>query len=485
MNFSVVLYLLGKMFMVCAVSLVFPLAVSVYYGDDCYTAFLTTGVLAAFAGLMLCTYGNPDESGTFTFREGVSLVTNTWCFLAVLGALPYFLSGWTDLPTAFFESVSGFTATGGTALPDVGRLPNSLLFWRQLTHWMGGIGVVVWFIAFLPNLGAGAVHMYNAEVAGATDDKAMPRIRETTIMLCKIYVGLTAVETACLYFAGMGLFNSLCHAFTTIATGGFSPQDASVAAFSSPLIEGIICFFMFIAGGNFALYYAGWKKGWSVLWHDTEYRTYVCILLTAYALVIINLATATDYSIWEAIRYGVFQVTTICTTTALISADYDLWPAFSRIVLVGLMFLGACAGSTCGGIKISRFIILFKSVGAEIKHILHPSMVFSIKMNGAKVAPSVVKGVSGYFFLVIFLVAFFSLIMATTGLNIEEAISASIACLNNIGPGLGRLGATGNYSIIPAYGKFVLCVAMILGRLEFFTVLVMLRPEFWRGTRRW
>ena len=484
MNLFIVLSLLGKLSLACAGAILVPLVMAFYLGDTCLNAFAISALLAAAIGYIFIRYGNSNDVH-ITFREGVAVVSGAWVLVSFLGAMPYYLSGTLDFISAIFESISGFTTTGATTITNIEAVSKSMLFWRSMTHWMGGIGIVVLFIAFLPNIGTGAVHMFNAEVTGPTDDRVVPRIRETSVALCKIYIFFTVVQAALLFFAGMSFYDCINHAFSTIATGGFSTYDNSLMHFNSPLIEGIIGVFMILAGGNFALYFSVVQKGPKEFWRDTEFKVYICLVVITTALVALNIFCKMGFSGTESLRHSFFQVASIISTTGFVSNDFDVWPAFSKYILVLLMFIGACAGSTAGGIKVSRIVILYKLTLAEIRHTIHPCMVTNISMNGKHVPDTVVSGIGRFFFLYMMLFAGLTLLLASTGLSVTDSIGAIAATISSVGPALGVAGATSTYASITPFGKSVICIAMLLGRLELFTLLVLIRPEFWRSTRNW
>ena len=485
MNYRLVVYLLGKLCFTLGGALCIPLVMAFAYGESCWLAFAQTIALAVGMGYIMDRWGEADAKDTITFREGVAVTAATWVLITWLGGQPYYFAGILDQVSAYFESISGFTTTGSTTITAIEACPRSILFWRAFTHWMGGIGIVVWFIALLPNLSGSIVHAYNAEVTGAVDDRVVPRIRTTTIVLLRIYVVFTLAETILLMWAGMDWFDASTHSFSSIGTGGFSNYDNSVVHFHSPLIEVILSFFMLLAGGNFALYYSVWRKGLKELWQDTEFRTYLGIVFVSIVLIAFNLNAQQGFSLLTSFRHSLFQVASIISTTGFVSNDFDIWPSFSKLILVGLMFVGSCAGSTAGGIKVSRICVLGKTAVAEIKHVLHPSVVTNVNMNKQPVPPSVVAGILRFFFLFMVLFALLVLLVAMTGLSVTDSIGAVAGTMGNVGPGLGVVGATCTFAPVHPFGKLVLCLSMLLGRLELFTLMIMLRPEFWRGTRRW
>ncbi len=426
------------------------------------------------------------EHGRIGIREGFAIVGAGWLLASFLGALPYTLSG--ILPSyvdAVFETVSGLTTTGASVITDLEVVPNGILLWRSLTHWLGGMGIIVLFIAFLPEIGAGAIHMFRAEVPGPTADRVVPRLRDTAIALWAIYTTFTVAQIALLLIAGMPLFDAINHTFATMATGGFSTKNASVLHFDSLAIELIIVLFMTIAGGNFGLYFLVWKKGIRVLFHDSEFKVYLAIMALATLFMAGNLVLDTGQPVGLALRNSLFTSSSIMTTTGFVTADFDQWPSFSKTILLILMFVGGCAGSTAGAMKVIRFILLGKQSWTELKRDLHPRMVFTVKIDGKPVAQSLLQVTGQFFFVYILTFIVAVLLITVTGMDPWNSMGAVAATLGNVGPGFGVVGPTCNYSSQSHYVKIVLSACMLLGRLELFTLLIFLRPEFWRAHRNW
>lgn len=445
--------------------------------------------MAAGAALTAIGYRAPDRMFQ---REGLALVGIGWLFMAVIGALPYVFSGTLDPVDAYFESMSGLTTTGATVLVDIEAVPESILFWRAFSHWIGGMGIIVLFIAVLPYLGAGGKQLFKSESTGPDPRGLRPRIKDTASVLWKIYVGLTAVQTVLLMLAGMNLYDALTHAFSTVATGGFSPRGESIAAFDSMVIEIIIIVFMVLAGSNFGLYFTMLRGDRLALLKNTEWKAYILILAIASALIAINLmgvqgqaagagaARAPDYAPGEAIRHATFQTVSIMTTTGFVTKDFDYWPYFSRVLLVLLMFSGGCAGSTAGGIKVVRFIILLKMAYWRLESTFRPKTVRPIRINGQVVDDGTQRTVYAFFFLHMVVFGTGCLFISLLGMPFETAVTAVIASLNNIGPGLELVGAVESYAPIPAPGKVFLSICMAMGRLELFSIAVLLIPSFWK-----
>ena len=465
--------------MFLALTLLTPVPFSLYYHDG------MTGVFGASAGvslvcgvmLLLLFRGNKE----LYLREGFAIVTFAWVFFAIFGALPFIFSGIISSPLdAVFETMSGFTTTGATILTSIEEVPRSLLFWRALTHWLGGMGIIVLSLAILPMLGVGGMQLFRAEVPGPTADRLKPRIQDTAKLLWGVYVVLTATETLLLMGGGMSFYDAICHAFATLATGGFSTRNASVAAYDSAYIDWVITLFMFLAGVNFSLHYYALKGRVGEYFRNEEFRFYLFITATI-TLIIMWLNHGSVYdSVLENLRYSAFQTAAILTTTGFATADYEQWAVLAQYLLVFLMFIGGCAGSTGGGMKVARILLLLKHGLAQLFRLIHPRTVRLVKLGNQAVDPDVMQAILGFFalFMGVFVVA--SFLLAASGMDLISAGAAVIATLGNIGPGLGSVGPVDNYAHVPAFGKGILIVCMLLGRLELFTVLVLFLPSFWR-----
>ncbi len=439
-------------------------------------------------------------------REGFGIVTLGWIAASVFGCIPFIIISnmyWYD---AFFETMSGFTTTGASVLDDnlllmngktlvygIADLPKGLLFWRSLTHWLGGMGIVVLSLAILPFLGIGGQQLYNAEVPGPTSDQLTPRIANSAKILWAVYLLLTVAEVLLLWKGNMPMFDAWCTAFGTLATGGFSTQQASIGAYNNSYFDFIICIFMFLAGCNFILHYKALCGKPLFYWKDEEFRFYFGLVFFSSVLIAgllifdkvtihttAGLKVAPDFL--NALRYSTFQVLSIFTTTGFATADFNLWPAFAAILLVTLMFIGGCGGSTGGGMKNSRIILLFKYGKAQLERCLFPHLVSNVRLNKIRVPMGTVHKVVTFFFffIAIFLIVALVLCLLDTNMNFRTSLTASIAALGNIGPGLGKVGPTCTYSWITPYGKILLSFAMLLGRLELYTVLVLFLPSFWK-----
>ncbi len=471
---------LGALAVALAAVLLVPLPLSLSDRDGVHTAFLVSSALSGGLGGM-CLAGTRGRSPDLTHREGFAVVTLGWVLFGVVGALPYRWSG--AIPSvvdAVFESVSGFTTTGATILTDIEALPRSLLLWRALTHWLGGMGIIVLGLAILPVLGVGGMQLFRAEVPGPTADRLRPRIQDTAKLLWGVYVGLTAAEIVLLMLGGLDWFDAVCHAFATMATGGFSTRNASVGAFGSGYVDAVVTVFMLLAGVNFALHHAVLTGRWRRALRSEELRAY--LLLAGGATLVLTLANAgTRYGgVGENLRYSAFQAVSILTTTGFGTADYETWPVVCQVLLVLLMFVGGSAGSTGGGMKVSRVLLILKHAWAQVWSLIHPRGVRVVKLDGNPVPPEVLQGVLGFFALYLVVVGAGALGMAALGVDPVTSVASVVACVGNIGPGLGGVGPAENYAHLPQLGKALLTFCMLVGRLELFTVLVLFHPNAWR-----
>ena len=450
-----------------------------YDGRGTVFAFL----LAAAITLLIAAVAHVRGRAPATIfpREALATVALGWISVAALGALPFLFCGVIHHPvTAFFESASGFTTTGATVFADVESLPRAINWWRTLTHWLGGMGIVVLFIAILPRLGVGAKHLFRSEVPGPITSELKPKLRETAGVLWKIYVVLTLAEAALLFAAGMNVFDALCHSFATLATGGFSTRNASIGGFDSLGIELIVVLFMFLAGVNFSLYHgvmAG--RNWRALRRDSELHVYLTLIVVATVIVAAALV-AMDRPLLTGLRQALFQVVAIHTTTGFGTDDFNVYPAFAKFLLVVLMFIGGSAGSTGGGMKVVRIMLLFKAMYTELYRTFRPQAVLSTKISGHAFPEETVRTVLTFFVAGIAAFAAGTLILTLFGIDLVTSFSAVAASLWNIGPGLGQVGSTANYGWLPLPIQGLLSVLMIIGRLELFTVLVLLIPAFWK-----
>lgn len=467
-------------------SMLAPLGVSLIYRDGDALAFLVSTVITV--GLGLVTYRLTRLDAEITPREGYAIVSFAWAGAAVFGALPYLLTGTVDgFWPAVFESMSGLTTTGATIFSDIESLPHGILFWRSFTHWIGGMGIIVLAIAVLPYLGVGGMQLFRAEVPGPTPERLRPRITQTAKLLWLVYLGMTVLQTVLYMAGGMDWFDASTHTFGTLATGGFSTKNASMAAFSSPYIQYVTIVFMYLAGLNFSLHFRA-VTGRLDYFKDVEWRFFTGVVLGAgILLTAINLATGTyaltGSGVEQAIRDGLFQSASITTTTGFVSADFEAWAPAAQMVIFSLMFVGGMAGSTGGGLKAVRILLLLKHSWLELRKHLHPRAVFLARVGRQVIKEDVMANVIGFVLLYLLLTLVGAVAMAFLGIDPLTAIGASAATVGNIGPGLGGVGATDNYGWMGSPELGILTFLMLVGRLEIYTVLLLLLPETWRRRR--
>lgn len=480
MNYRSIISALGIVLIIIGCSMVLPLLWSLYYGDYDWSAFLITSISTIIIGF--AAYKITGMKGEFRNKEAFAVVSLSWIIASAFGAVPYLLTGtFATFSEAFFETMSGFTTTGASVLTDIEVLPHGILFWRSLTHWLGGMGIIVLFVAVLSSLGVCGLQMFKAESPGPVAEKIKPRISETAKILWYTYVGLTIAETIILWIFGMPLFDALCHTFGTLATGGFSTKNASIGYYTNPLIHWVIIVFMFLSGANFALHYLALKgKDIKTFWKNGEFRLYLSITLLFISILTAVLIFTSELSFGTSLRQAAFQVISIMTTTGYATADFDLWPYLGKTLLVLLMFVGGCSGSTGGSIKVGRILILLKQYRLEMQRAMHPRAIFNAKINGKSISSEMVINVQQFFFIYIAITAISVVIMSAMGLDLISAFTAVAATIGNVGPGLGKVGPTQNYSFVPAIGKYYLSFLMLLGRLELYTVLVLFLPSFWK-----
>ncbi len=477
MNYSVVFRTLARIMFIVALLLAIPMLVSFYFKEQIFYVYLIPIIIIiALAAAMNFL---PKKKTMMYAKEGYVIVALSWILLSAFGCLPFVISG--EIPSfvdAWFETVSGFTTTGSSILTDIEALPKSLLFWRSFTHWIGGMGVLVFVLAVLPSMQGTEMHLMRAEVPGPKVSKLASKMRFTARLLYGIYFGLTVLEIIALKIAGQPFFDSAVNAFATAGTGGFSVLNTSIGGYNSPAVEYIISIFMLLFGVNFNLFYFILLKKFSQTFKNEELRTYLIIIASAITLIIINIYPMYD-NFESAFRAALFQVSSIITTTGFGTANFNTWPVFSQAILVFLMFMGACAGSTGGGIKVSRVVILFKQAIKEVKRTLNSRYVTVVKMDNKAISPSVLSGVSLFFIVYIFILSISILLLSLDGFDLTTTTTAVIACINNIGPGLGEVGPVGNYSAFSDFGKILLSFNMLVGRLEIFPMLLLFYPRTW------
>ena len=480
------MHVVGSLILINGVLMCFALPVTFYYQNDgMIMTFVYSCILTLIVGLFMRLTTQDNKNDEIKKREGFLIVALGWVSMTLFGTLPYLISGWIPgIADAFFETMSGFTTTGATILGGqtthrISELPESLLFWRSMTQWIGGMGIIVLTIAILPMLGIGGMELFVAEAPGPTKDKIHPRIKETAKRLWVIYLGLTLAQTVILMCCGLNFYESINHAMTTNSTGGFSTQDSSIAAFNSPIVEYVIVFFMFFAGTNFTLLYFLLKRKVKFLWQNDEFKWYGLSVIAMTALLMYFIYDPSR-TFEEVFRTSLFQVVSIITTTGYATADYMNWVPVVQFLFFLMLFSGASAGSTSGGIKIVRIVLLMKNGMMEFKRRLHPKAVIPVHLNKKPVSNVIIYNLLAFIFLYLFIFTIGSVIITAMGVDFVEAISAVATCLGNVGPGLGDFGPSGSFESVPMAGKWVLSILMLMGRLELFTVVLILTPYFWR-----
>ena len=485
MNIQAILNVVGVMLILLSGLLLAPLGVSFYYGDlplEGYisetSAFCITCTICLLTGLILWKLF-PSGIEKLRDREGFAIVATSWMVMSAFGAFPLYLTGiCPNYIDALFERTSGFTTTGAYILVNIDSVSHGILFWRNLMQWVGGMGIILLSLAIFPMLGIGSFHLFKAEIpGGSTVEQMQPRLAETAKILWKTYLALTVIEITALLFAGLDLFDAVCHTFSTVATGGFSPHNGSVGVFDNIYIEAIIILFMFFGGINFALHSQIVRGNFAGALKNPEFRSYCSILIIGILLVTWGLTRVSpDGHAGEAFRNAAFTVVSIQTTTGFVTDDFNLWPEYLKLLILGIMMVGGCSGSTSGSFKIIRFIILIKIILRELAKLVHPRAIFHVKVGEKTISPDDLSNVAALTFLFIGISALSAMMLSFMGVDLTTAISASIASLFNIGPGLGAVGAMGNYATIPAMGKGILISCMLLGRLEIYGILLLSYP---------
>lgn len=484
MNVRFCFEITGKFVMYLGLLMLVPAACTLFYGENDLSTFLISALVTSLAGLALLAFFRLPEAPTeIRRREGFLIAVLCWVLASIFGAIPYYIYGVFASPVdALFESTAGFTTTGATALASIEGLPKGILFWRNFTQWLGGMGIIVLGIAILPRLFVGGAQIMGHETPGPATEKFAPKIAETAKKLWIVYIGLTAALAVLLVFGGMSFFEALTHSFSTLSTGGFSCRDASIGAYDSAYIQGLITFFMFLGGTSFVLHFYFFTGKPGRLFRNSEFRFYLFFVIAATMFIAMELIQTGVYGTFsESLRYASFQVVSIITTTGFTTADFDAWPAFVKWVIFMLMFFGACAGSTSGSVKALRIMVLFKKAHREVRRLVYPSMVSPITIEGKTMNEKAVSSITSFFILYIFLCGFIALVvLMLEDISLESAVSAAAASITNVGPAFDEVGPTSHYSHLSSPTKIMLSLAMIIGRLELYTVLVLLMPSFWK-----
>jgi trk system potassium uptake protein TrkH len=481
MQFSIVFKTIGLLLMVFSLTQLPPIVVDAIYQQQEALSFAVAFALTFASGLLLYL---PFRKSTkdFRIREGILVVVSFWFVLSLFATIPFLLSESLRMSfsDAFFESMSGLTTTGATVLSGLDDLPKAILYYRQQLQWLGGMGIIVLAVAILPMLGVGGMELYHAESSGISKDRLTPKLTQTAKALWKIYLSFTVICAVAYYLAGMDIFDAIGHSYSTVAIGGFSTHDLSIGYFDNIAIESVAVVFMFLAGINFSLHFFVWrKKNVLAFFKDSEFQTYLLLLSVLIALVTLYLLNSGHYqTTQEALRYGVFQSVSIATTTGFASTNYSLWPLILPVLLIFSSFIGACAGSTGGGIKVVRVLLMFKLAMKEIKKFIHPNAQINIKLNQRSVSESTLISVWGFFSLYVIAFIFIMVALMFTGMDQVTAFSATTASINNLGPGLGDVAE--NYGAISESAKWILSFSMLLGRLEILTLMALLHKAFWR-----
>ncbi|MBN2165361.1 MAG: TrkH family potassium uptake protein [Marinilabiliaceae bacterium] len=481
LNIKIIFRFFGLVLVIEGLFMLLTSLVSLIYNENDLVAFLISALICIITGGSIALFtGNAKRQ--LGKREGYIMVTMIWVVFSFFGLLPFLISGaipsFTD---AFFETMSGFTTTGSSILNNIEELPHGILFWRSIIQWLGGMGIIVLSLAILPILGVGGMQLFEAEVPGITADKLHPRITDTAKRLWLIYVSFTAIEAVLLIFGGMSFFDAVCHSFTTMATGGYSTKQASVAHWDSPYIHYVITLFMFIAGMNFTLSYAIFKGKFERLKDNDELRFYSLVVLIFTVIISVALYfTEIGYSVERSFRDALFQVVSIVTTTGYATADYMAWVPSLSVLIFLLMFFGGSAGSTGGGIKMVRIQLLMKNSRNELKRLIHPNAVIPVRFNGRAVPQSILYNVLAFVVIYLMIVGVSMIVMSMMGFDLQTSLGAVATSIGNIGPGLNELGPAYSFSEIPALGKWFLSLLMLIGRLELFTVIVLFSSHFWK-----
>ena len=476
MNYRMIAFILGRVLLILAALMLLPLITALICGESVLPFAVTILLTALCGGVLLLIRPKTRE---IYAREGFSCVGLSWLAMSLLGSLPFVIGG--DIPRfvdAFFETVSGFTTTGASILNDIESLSRSGLFWRSFTHWIGGMGVLVFLMAVMPMSGERSMHIMRAEVPGPTVGKLVPRARQTARILYLIYTGFTVAETILLMCGGMSFYEALLHAFATAGTGGFSTRNASIAAFDSAYIEGVIAFFLVLFGMNFNLFYLMLIGRVREAFRSEELHRYFEIILVSIGLIV--LGTFRNYGFWQSLRNGFFLTMTTLSTAGFCTVDYTLWPAYLQTMIVLLMFIGGCAGSTGGGLKLSRVMLFIRTAAADVGRVVNPRRVNRVEMDGKRVTPETTGAVYAYVALVMLILLGCTALVSLDGYDFSTNFTAALSCISNVGPGLGRIGPSGNFAIFSSFSKIVMAITMLFGRLEIYAMLILFIPSTWK-----
>ncbi len=486
MNIRLVAHYLGRLAAGLGFILIIPILMAVYRGEGDGIAFVITCGVSLILGIHLKTWGSNGASPLteLSMQDSIGITGLGWLLINLLGTLPYILSGNLGILDGIFETVAGFTGCGGTVFSDLSDLSYSLLLWRSITQWLGGLGIIVIFVALLPQTSQSALQLYQAESSKMSSGRRRPRLREMVTTIFKIYLIFTSIAAVVYWLVGMTPFAALNHALTTISTGGFSVYSDSIAYYHSPAVEMAVVFFMVLSGGNFNLYYSAYKNGLKVLWQDTEFRIYLGMLAFATVFIAFSLMNAFNYSLGESFRQAAFEVAAQ-DSTGFVAFDYEHWPASTQCVLVFLMLFGGCAGSTTAGLRVARLIMLVKMAVHAVEAAIHPHVHKTISIDGQRISNDVLYSVGKFFFLYMFFLGLWTLLYTLDGMSLYDGMGLSLAAMTTVGPGFGIVGAVENYGGLSSWSKIVTMLAMLMGRLEMFSILALFTPEFWHRERGW
>lgn len=480
LNLRSVISVIGILICICGIGMLTCIPVALLYQEsDILPFIISSSITLLFGfGLWLIFKQKPLELSN---KDGFLIVTSGWIAISLFGSLPYLLTGSINsFHDAFFETISGFTTTGASIITDVEKLSHSILFWRSLTHWIGGMGIIVLSLAILPILGVAGMQLYRAETSGVTKDKLKPRIAETARLFGIIYFILTALEVLLLFLGGMPIFDAICHSFGTIATGGFSTKNASISYYQSPFIDYVVGIFMFLSATNFSLHYSAFKGDITNYFRNSEFKFFLSYVSIAIITVtIINFFSQPNTALTDIFRYSFFNVISSASCTGFANADFALWASSAQFILIILMFIGGCAGSTTGAIKSVRILLMLKNSFKEANRILHPQAIINVKFNNRTVEQELLTTISSFFIFYVSIFFLSSLTLIATGVDIISAISGVISCMGGVGPGLNTVGPMANYSHLPIMAKYTLSIDMLFGRLELFPVMVIFTKSFW------
>ncbi len=486
MNRRIVSGLLGYLTLFCGAAMIPPFILAATAEEfNGAAAFLLSIFLCLAATFELERFGGLQGKDNVGIREGIAVTGLGWLLISILGLVPYFAGGYLNLLDSLVESFSGFSGTGATVIEDVEILPRSILLWRSMSNWVGGLGIVVIFMAIMPQFGRGGMFILKAETTGPTKERQMPRIRDNAKALFSIYVALTTLCAGAYFLCGLEPFAAINHAMTTIATGGYGIYNGTVSEYGTAQLEYCMAFFMIVSSGSFAMYVVAFRRGPGVIFRNAEFRTYLLIVGVVTAIVAVDLILEMNIDPERAARAAVFHIASLSSTTGFVAHDFDTYPPISKAFMMMTMFLGGCAGSTAGGLKVSRIILLFKFVALIVRQKLHPNLISNVTLSGRAVDEDVVYGAAKFFFAVVVLDVLFAAVMMFDGIDFVNSISVSVSTMASVGPGFGIEGATSTYALLPSLSKFCACGFMFLSRLEIFTVLALFSPSFWHKSRNW